>query len=307
MMVLLALGRRFLGQAYLLLTLTALMWGGNAVAGRIAIGEVSPMVIITIRWVIVVVVLALTAHRRILLEWRALLPSWRRVFLLGTIGLTVFNALFYGAAHHTTAINLGLIQGLVPPLTMLGTRLVYGTPIRPLQSVGLIVALAGVVLVASRGDVWVIATLDFNIGDVWMVIASLIYAAYTIGLRKRPPVSGLTFFAAMAAAAFVSSLPLLALEVATDSAQWPTSIGWATLIYIALLPSLIAQLLYIRGVELLGPGRSSLFVNLVPVFAALLGVVILGEHFALYHAAALALVLGGIAIAERGRPEVAIS
>lgn len=296
-----ALGRRFYAHAYLLLAVTAFLWGGNTVAGRLAVGQVSPMVIITLRWVIVVIVLGVLSHRRLTAEWRALLPFWRRALLLGTFGFTIYNAIFYVAAHHTTAINLGLIQGIVPSFVIVGSRYAHKTKIRPMQMLGLVVALAGVVLVASRGDLAVLTGLDFNGGDVGMVVACVIYAAYTIALRERPPVSGLTFFMAIAVAAFLSSLPLLAYEIVTGTAQWPTPSGWLTVLYIAILPSLIAQLLYMRGVELLGPGRAGLFINLVPVAAALLGVVILGETFTVYHAAALTLVLGGIWIAERGR------
>ena len=296
-----ALAQRLSGQAYLLLVLTTLMWGANAVAGRIAVGEISPMVIVSGRWIIVVALLWLIAHRQLRAEWRLLGPYWPRLIVLGAFGFTVFNALFYAAAYHTTAVNIGLIQGIVPALAMVGSLIVYGTPIRPLQAAGLVIALVGVVLVASRGDLAVLRTLDFNIGDIWMLVASAIYAAYTVGVRQRPPVSPITFFAAMAMSAFVSSLPFLGYEIVTGTVRWPTPTGLATLVYIALAPSLVAQMLYIHVIQLIGPGRASLFVNLVPVFAALLGVLILGEPFGAYHAIALALVLGGIWIAERGR------
>jgi drug/metabolite transporter (DMT)-like permease len=112
-------------------------------------------------------------------------------------------------------------------------------------------------------------------------------------------VSGFVFFTAMAVVAFVTSLPLLLAEIAAGAVRWPTPRGWAVLLYVGLFPSLLAQIFFMRGVELIGPGRAGLFVNLVPVFGALLAVAILGEPFALYHAAGLVLVLGGIALAER--------
>jgi drug/metabolite transporter (DMT)-like permease len=295
-----AQGRLF-AQPYLLLTLVTLMWGGNAVASRIAIGEVSPMALVALRWVIVLILLAVFARTPLRLEWRSLRPYWGRIFVLGSLGFTVFNALFYVAGHYTTAVNLGLIQGIIPGLAMLGSLLAYGTPIRPLQILGLTVALAGVGIVASRGDLAVLSSLAFNFGDLCMMAASALYAAYTVALRNRPPVAGLTFFAALAVAAFLSSLPLLGYEIAAGTVQWPTPKGWGVLIYVGLMPSLISQIMWMRGVELIGPGRTALFINLVPVFAAFLGVVILGETFALYHAVALSLVLGGIWIAERGK------
>jgi drug/metabolite transporter (DMT)-like permease len=117
--------------------------------------------------------------------------------------------------------------------------------------------------------------------------------------------SGLGFFTAMAAAAFVTSVPLLALEIITGGYIQPTLKGLAGLLYAALFPSLLAQIFYMRGVALIGPGRAGVFINLVPVFGALLAVLLLGEAFAAYHAVALVLVVLGIAIAERAaRPTV---
>jgi drug/metabolite transporter (DMT)-like permease len=288
-----------LNQPYLLLALTALMWGGNAIAGRMAVGEVSPMVLTCLRWVVVVVVLLPVLGRRLVAEWPQLAPRWPSTFLMGALGFTAFNALFYAAAHHTTAVNLTIFQGSIPVLVLLGTVLFFRTRILPLQILGMAVTLAGVAVVAVKGDVHVLRTLALNIGDVWMLIACLLYAGYTLALRNRPAVSGLVFFTAMAVAAFLTSLPLIAYEAASGTLQWPTPKGWAVLLYVGLFPSLLSQISFMRGVELIGPGRAGLFVNLVPVFGALLAVVLLGEPFAWYHAAGLALVLSGIGLAER--------
>jgi drug/metabolite transporter (DMT)-like permease len=296
-----AAASRLYGQAYVLLALTALTWGSNTIAARLAIGHVSPMVVVSLRWLVVVVLLGLFARRAILAELPQLIARWRWLFLMGGLGYTGFNAFFYLAAHHTTAINLGIIQSTMPAFVLLGSLLVYRTPIRLVQTLGVVITLAGVVTVAARGDLGVLATLSFNVGDVWMIIGSLLYSSYIVGLPRRPAVSGIAFFSAMALAAFLSSLPLLAIEMLIGQAQWPDPKGWLVVGYIALMPSFLSQLLFMRGVELIGPGRAGIFVNLVPIFAAILGVMILGETFAAYHAAGLALVLGGIWLAEQRR------
>jgi drug/metabolite transporter (DMT)-like permease len=289
------------GQAYLLLILTTLMWGGNAIAGRLAVGEVSPMVLTCLRWVAVVIVLIPLVGRQIASEWGKIGSRWIFTILMGTFGFTAFNALFYAAAHHTSAVNLTIFQGAIPVLVLLGTILFFRARVIPLQVIGMVVTILGVVLVSVKADLEILKTLALNIGDVWMLIACLFYAGYTLGLRHRPAVPGLVFFAAMAVVAFVSSLPLIGLEMAQGAAQFPTPKGWLILLYVAMMPSLLSQIFYIRGVELIGPARAGLFVNLVPVFGALLAVVLLGEPFALYHALGLVLVLGGIWLAERRR------
>jgi len=301
MKILQSLWRGLFGQAYLLLVLTTLFWGGNAIAGRLAVGEISPMVLTCLRWVIVVAVMLPVTGRKLQVEWPVLKQRWLTVLFMGTFGFTAFNALFYAAAHHTSAVNLTIFQGAIPVLVLIGTVLFFRAPILPLQIIGMIVTLAGVVVVSVKGDLEILRTLALNIGDVWMLIACVFYAGYTLGLRQRPAVSGLVFFTALALVAFVTSLPAVAFEMASGTVQWPTVRGWIVLLYVALLPSLLAQIFYIRGVELIGPARAGLFVNLVPVFGALLAVVLLGEPFAFYHALGLALVLGGIWLAERRR------
>jgi drug/metabolite transporter (DMT)-like permease len=131
-----------------------------------------------------------------------------------------------------------------------------------------------------------------------MLVACLLYSGYTLALRNRPNIPNLVFFTALAFVAFVTSLPLLAYEVATGTALWPTPEGWALLLFIALFPSFLAQLVFMRGVQLIGPGRAGLFANLAPVFGSFLAVLTIGEPFGLFHFAALVLVVGGILIAE---------
>ncbi|AWM89208.1 DMT family transporter [Microvirga sp. 17 mud 1-3] len=294
-----SLWKGLFGQAYLLLAITALFWGGNAIAGRLAVGEVSPMVLTCLRWVLVVCILFPLFGRRLVTEWPVIRRSWLFVILMGVFGFTAFNALFYAAAHHTSAVNLTIFQGAIPVLVLLGTVLFFRAPILPLQILGMIVTVVGVIIVSVKADFEILRTLALNIGDVWMLIACLFYAGYTLGLRHRPAVPGLVFFTALAIVAFLSTLPLLAIEIASGTVQWPTLKGWLVLAYVAFLPSLLAQLFFIRGVELIGPARAGLFVNLVPVFGALLAVLLLGEPFAFYHALGLILVLGGIWLAER--------
>lgn len=291
--------------AYLLLTITALLWAGNAVASRWAPGHVSPQVITTLRWAVACAVLMPFAARRLAAAWPQLRPHWLRILLMGGLGYTAFNCLFYAAGVHTGAINLALFQGAIPVLVIVLNRLAYRVPVTPGQVLGVVLTLIGAALAATHGDWSVLTTLAFNRGDVLVFGACLLYAGYTIVLPTRPKVPALAFFAAMALAAFVTSLPPLAVEWATGHAVWPNREGWAMVAFVGLGPSLLAQLFFMRGVELIGPNRAGLFVNLVPIFGALLAVLLIGEPFGATEAAALALVLGGIACAERLKPALA--
>lgn len=295
-------GGAVMGNAYLLLVFTTLCWGANAVASRLAVGLVSPMVLVAARWAVVVLILSVVARRQLRADWPVLRRRKRYILAMGGLGFTGFNACFYLAAHSTTAVNIGIIQGSIPVFVLLGALLLHRTPIGALQVAGILVTLLGVALVASHGHLESLLSLTIAEGDLMMIFACLLYAGYTLGLRWRPQVAALSFFCGLALAAFVTTLPLAALEIAAGDAVWPSGWqGFALIAFVAIFPSFVSQLSYMRGVTLIGPGRAGIFVNLVPVFAALLAVLVLAEPFGLYHAAALALVLGGIYLAERGK------
>jgi drug/metabolite transporter (DMT)-like permease len=292
---------RLYDRPYLVLAATTLIWAGNAIASRLAIGHVSPMMLTTLRWVGTLSLMAVLAGAAFRREWPAIRANWKWLAVMGVVGFTGFNALFYLSALYTTAVNIGIIQGSIPVMVLAGAFFVYRTPITALQAIGIVVTIAGVALLAARGDIAVLTGLAFNFGDVLMLVACLGYSAYTVALRERPAISPQPFFLGLSLVALISSLPLVTAEMVHGSAQWPDLRGWLIILYVAVLPGFVAQLLFMRGVELIGPGRAGLWVNLVPVWAAILGPLILGEVFAWYHAVALLLVLGGIAIAESGK------
>lgn len=284
----------------LLLVLTTLIWAGHSIVGRLAVGEIGPMTLTCMRWAVALVPILIAARPSLRRDWPALRARWLYLTAMGTAGYTIFVALFYVAAHRTSALNLSIIQGAIPALVLLGARLFLGLKFTALQALGAVVTMLGVVVIAAAGDPARLMALAFNSGDVMMVLAAVLYAGYTIGLRQRPHVSGLSMLAAMALAAFVTSVPLMICEIASGGFVWPTAGGFLALAYVALGPAFAAQIFYMRGVELIGPGRAGMFVNLVPVFGAIMAVALLGEPFAAYHIVALALVIGGIAIAQRG-------
>ena len=283
----------------LLLTLTALFWAGNTVASRLAVGEISPFMLVFVRWLLVLGVLWPIYGRALRQHWPQVRPRLLGIVVLTTLGLTGFSALFYVAAHYTSAINIGIIQGSVPIFVLAGAFIAYGTRPTLVQLAGVLITALGVVVVATRGAPLAILHIDFNVGDLAMLAASALYATYTVGMRNRPDMPGTVFFLLLALIAAATSLPLLVLEAVTVGTSMPTLQGLLVVAWIAIFPSFLAQVFYLRGIELIGPGRAGVFVNLVPVFSAILAVTLIDEPFAPFHAAALALVIGGIWLAQR--------
>ncbi len=257
------------------------------------------MLLITLRWFGTVVLLLSIGGAQIRRDWPMLRRRLPYLTAMGVIGLTAFNALFYLAAHETTAVNIGILQGAMPVFVLLGSVALFRTKLGVLQLSGVAITMAGVVLVVSQGNLAVLAALDFNQGDLFMLLASLLYAAYALGLRNRPQVSPVSVLTVISAAAAIATLPLAVAEGFMDRTVWPSVDGWAIVAYVTVFPSVMAQLFFIKGVTLIGPARAGVFINLVPVFAAIFAVAILSEAFRWYHLGALVLVLAGIWLAER--------
>jgi drug/metabolite transporter (DMT)-like permease len=190
----------------------------------------------------------------------------------------------------------------VPVLVLVGAFLTHGSRATPVQIAGVLITAVGVVVVATQGMPLSILDIDLNRGDLIMLVACLLYALYTVALRDRPSMSGAAFFTLLALISAVTSVPLVVAEAFVSGLSMPTWQGWLVTLYVAIFPSCLAQLFFVRAVDLIGPGRTGVFVNLVPVFGAILAVVLINEPFAVFHAVALALVIGGIWLAERGRP-----
>jgi drug/metabolite transporter (DMT)-like permease len=292
-------------RAYVFLLLTTLFWGGNSVAGKLAVGHVSPMILVTLRWVLALAVLGVIGWRQFVVDWPRIRRHLPLLCALAACGLTFFNVLFYTALIYTTAINVSIEQAGMPVLIILINFLLFRMRATWLQLVGILVTMVGVAITACHGDPRQLLALRVNVGDGMMLIAVLLYSSYTVFLRFKPDIHWKSLMLTLAFFSFVTALPFALWEIGKGAAIYPDLAGWAICFYVALFPSAIAQILYIRGNELIGGNRAGLFINLVPIFGTLLSVVLIGESFQSYHAIALALVLGGIWLAEHSGRKLA--
>ena len=289
-------------QAYCMLILTTFCWGLNAVFARMAAGEISPMLLVSIRWLGTLILLVLFAGRTIMEGLPAIRQHMGYTFLMGLVGLGGFGTLIYYSAYYTTAVNIGIIQGAMPAIVLVGSCWFFRTSVNFVQIAGVAVTMLGVVFVSINGELEKLMSLSFNKGDLLMLIAVLLYGAYTVGLRRKHNLSSILLFASVVVWAFISTLPLTIYEFASGKTVWPEEKVWIIVGLIVLLPSFLSQICFIASVKLIGPARSGVFVNLVPVFASFLAVQLLGEAFELYHGLSLFLVLSGIYIFEKYKP-----
>ena len=296
---------RAYSSAPFLLFLATLGWGSNTIASRLAVGEISPMLLIFFRWGFVVVILLSLYWRQMIDEWPIIRPRLKWLLIMGGCGLSLFNAFFYIAAHSTTAVNLGIIQSTMPGMILLGSFMFFGDRINRLQFSGLLLTLLGVGVIVTQGSLEQLMQLTFNHGDLLMIFACSFYAMYTVGLKSRPKISGMVMLAYFSVAAFLMTIPLMIFESLIYGTVMPGVKGFAIVFYIAIVPSFLSQIFFMRGVDLIGPGSAGLYANLVPIFSAIMAVLLLSEDFALFHLAAMLLVFGGIGLFEyQGRRKV---
>jgi drug/metabolite transporter (DMT)-like permease len=292
---------KFWDNAHLLLALAALFWAGHAVALRMSVGEISPMLLMELRWMGSFLILVFVFRRQLGRHLPQILARWRWVVAMGGAGLAGFTIFLVYAAQHTTAMNLGILQGVIPALVMLFGLLFLGTRVGLMQAFGFLVSLAGVLVLVSAGSLETLVALRFNTGDLLMLAACFCYAGYTVNLAKRLDMPVMVLLCFFSFSALLICGFFVAVEYARGLIVLPGWKGGLLILYCAIFPSILSQTFFMRGVELAGANRAGLYVNLVPVFAAFLAVIVLSEMMHIYHFVALAAVLAGIYLAERGK------
>lgn len=293
--------------AYLFLLFTTLLWGGNSVAGKLAVDHISPMMLVFLRWILAVLILLPIGWRTLQEDWPVVRRHWLLLGGLGACGFAFFNAIFYTALNYTTAINVSIEQAAIPIVIIIANFVLFRLRVNRVQIAGVVLTIIGVAVTASHGDLRQLLKLDLNFGDAIMLVAVLCYSFYSVGLRLKPVIRWQSLMLALSVAALITSLPFFLWEIAAGKVIVPDARGWAVAFYTAIGASVISQIFYIRGNELIGANRAGLFINLVPIFGTLLSVLIVGETFQLYQALALALVLGGISLAEYSGRKMAVS
>jgi len=283
---------------YLLLIIAPIFWGGNAVVGKLATTEWLPFTFTATRWFFAAIVLLPFSIKHLTKDKAVIRANIWLLLALGAIGMAMFNMLMYLSLRHTTAVNVSIIQAVMPVFIIVANFVVFRQRVVVLQCLGLIFSILGVLVISTSGNPSAFFTEGLNRGDLIMLVASAFYAGYTFGLRWRPDIHWLSFMWVLAAGATLGVFPFAVWEMATSGFTVPSIGGWWMLVYVMLFPTVISQLAYAKGVSILGGNRAGLFINLVPIFGSLLAVLVLREAFQWHHAAGLVMVVGGIMLAE---------
>ena len=289
---------KILKNPHFLLTLTSVFWAFNTIAGRASVGEVSPLLIVSVRWFFVSIILTILCRNQLKEIWKILSKRIKWLIIMGLFGFTGFNSAYYIAAHDTIAINLGLVQGTMPAFIIIIAWIWLQEKINFTQLLGVLITFIAVLVVVSSGNLTTLLSLELNNGDIVMIFACTLYAVYAVGLRKKPEIGALSLLTFFAYVAFLGSLPGLLYEISSNQLILPGFKGYIILGVIIIFPSFLAQIFFMKGVEKIGPARSGLYTNLVPVFSSILAVFFLEENFEFYHLLSLSMIFCGIYLFE---------
>lgn len=276
--------------------LAIFIWAGNTVVNKLAVGAIFPAEIGFYRWLLAGLLFTPFMLKPVLRHWPLIRPNLWRISILGVLGMAVYQSLAYFAATLTSATNMGIILSLMPLMSLVMAIVSLGQRLTAGALVGAVLSFAGVLVVVSSGSLAALLQHGVNLGDAMMLIATLAYAIYSTLLKKwqlRLPPLVLLYLQVL-----VAVVVLLPLFLASPKVG-PTLQNIPLVLYACLLASMLAPLAWMQAVVRLGPSRTTLFFNLLPLITALIAAVVLHEQLAWFHLVGGVLTLGGVVLSER--------
>ena len=280
---------------YGLLAIAVLLWAGNWVFARAMRFDVPPVAMAFWRWVVALVILSPLAYSHVRQQWHVVLRLWRILCLLALLATVFQHIPVYIGLRDTTATNGALLNSTTPIMIFVLSRMLVGERWSARQALGVAISLGGVAAIVARGDVTMLAGLQLNGGDLWVLLATLSWAIYTVCLRWRPAeLDPLAMLWTISAIGVLAILPLYAWELATGRTLQVTPIALAGIAYMGVFATVVAYVFWNRAVQQVGPNRAGPFMYLMLVYTPLLATVFLDERLRLYHFIGCALILSGI-------------
>ena len=286
--------------AFLLLALANLFWAGNWVLGRALRDEFDPVALNFWRWTIAALVLAPFALPGLRAKRAAIRRSAGLLLLLAFLGVALFQSLVYLGLKTTTTVNAVLLNSSAPLFMLLCSWAIERERATRRQVAGMLVSLAGILVILMRGELGRLLEFRFHGGDAWILLAMPVWGLYSVLLKRRPPeLSGIELLFVISAAGVALLLPALAIEAVIAPPRWPGIEALAGVLYVGLAASVAAFICWNRGVAAVGANAAGLTLHLLPAFGTLLAILFLGESFQAFHAAGIATILAGVFVATR--------
>ena len=284
----------------LLLALANLLWAGNWVAGRALREAFEPSTLNFWRWVVATLVLAPFALPRLRGKGALLRRHAGILLLLALCGVALFQSLVYLGLRTTTAVNAVLLNSSMPMFMLLCSWAIEREHASARQIAGMLLSLAGIVVILARGDPASLLQLKLHAGDFWILLAMPVWGIYSVLLKRRPAqLGGLEFLFVISVAGTLMLAPLAAGLALQAAPRWPGEAAVLGVLYMGIGASVLAFICWNRGVSVVGANVAGFTVHLLPAFGTVLAILFLGETFAGFHAAGIAIILAGVLFATR--------
>jgi drug/metabolite transporter (DMT)-like permease len=285
--------------AFLMVAVAPMCWAGNIVLAKGVATLIPPVSLAFWRWTVAFLVLLPLTWPYVKQDWNSALSGWKMLALQSFFGISSFNTLLYLAMHTTTAINGALIQTTMPAVIIVISLILYGERVSWIQAAGVALCVVGAGVVVLKGRWQALIDMALVQGDLLMIVAVVLYALYSALLPKRPSMHPMSFLVYTFGLGALSLLPVYVWEIWAVGAFTLTPGVAASIGYVALFPSIVAYFCWNRGVSVIGANRTGLFINLIPVFAAILAIIFLGESLKTFHLVGMTLILLGFVMFNR--------
>ena len=292
--------------AYIFLLLATLFWSGNFIVGKAAsLFEIPPFTLNFYRWTFAWLILAPFTLKEIILKKSYILKNIKLIIILGITSITIFNSIVYYSLNFTQVISGVLMISTIPVMIIIFCSLLKIEKTNIFQILGVIFSLSGVVVIITKADLVILTNLNFNKGDLWMVVAMFSWAMYSALLRKKKfELSQLSLLQTIISAGLIFLLPAYLLEL---SLGYKASIHLPfvlTLTYVVLFPGLASFIFWIKGISIIGSNRSGIFLHLMPIFSTILAMFIFKEKFMIYHLIGAILIVAGIILSSKVKKSI---
>jgi len=288
-------------KAYIFLVLTTLFWAGNFIVGKAAsFFEIPPFTLNFYRWTFAWLILAPFTLKEIIEKKNYILKNIKLIIILGITSITIFNSIVYYSLNFTQVISGVLMISTIPVMIIIFCWLLKIEKTNIFQILGVIFSLCGVAVIITKANLNILLNLNFNKGDLWMVVAMFSWALYSALLRKKKlELSQLSLLQTIISAGLVFLLPAYLIELTLGYRANIHLPFVLTLTYVVLFPGLASFILWIKGISIIGSNRAGIFLHLIPIFSTIFAIIIFKEKFMLYHLIGAILIISGIILSSK--------
>ena len=289
-------------SAYVFLIFATVLWGGNIVAAKVAsIVTLEPIKLSFFRNLVVIIILLPLVINRINIIYKIFKKNWKLIIVFSILSVSIFNTFMNIALTTSSVISSSLMPAFAPSMIIILSLIIYNSKISYLQFIGVIISFIGFINIIIRGDILNLGSLNFVVGDIWMLGCVSCWALYSVMIRKIPKgIDNLSFLFLIFFIGNIFVLPFYIIEsFINQSFAINEQNGFLLVLYCGIGPALISYLLWIKAIKIIGANNSGLFLNLIPIFSSLISIIFLKEKLELFHIVGALLIFTGIYLVIR--------